>query len=181
MSTLIDAILPEYDHRERHDSLVRAGPERVWELLFSLKVADLPTTMRLVRLRGGPSAWFGAPQEAGNLRAMDSFAPRQISADAPRELVLGDIAKYASSRATRPPIPRGDLEAFSGFTEEGWSKVAMNFYLDPRTEGTVVTTETRVLTYGASAKRAFALYWIMVRAGSGLIRRDLLRAIRQAA
>lgn len=180
MSTLIDAILPEYDHHERHSSLVRAAPERVWELLFSLRVADLRTTMGLVRFRGGPAAWFGEPQEVGDLRAIDSFAPRQLSAEKPRELVLGDIAKYTSANAVRPPIPRGDLDAFSGFTEEGWSKVAMNFHLEPRTDGTMVTTETRVLTYGVSAKRAFALYWLMVRAGSGLIRRDLLRGIRKA-
>jgi hypothetical protein len=181
MPTLIDSILPEYDHHERHRSRVGAPPERVWDLLFSLRVADLPTTMRLVRLRGGPSAWFGEAPEAGSLRAIDSFAPRQISAEKPTELVLGDIAKYASSTPSRPPIPRGDLDAFSAFTEEGWSKVAMNFHLEPHPDGTLVTTETRVLTYGASAKRTFALYWFMVRAGSGLIRRDLLRAIRQAA
>jgi hypothetical protein len=143
--------------------------------------ADLPTTRSLVRLRGGPAAWFGRPQEVGHLRAIDSFAPRPIRAEEPRELVLGDIAKYASSKPSRPAIPRGDLDAFSAFTEEGWTKVAMNFLLEERPGGTLVATETRVLTYGAAAKRAFALYWLMVRAGSGLVRHDLLSAIRHAS
>ena len=55
--------------------------------------------------------------------------------------------------------------------------MAMSFRYDPRGIGTRITTETRVLATDAVSRRAFARYWVPVRAGSGLIRRAVLRAI----
>jgi hypothetical protein len=46
---------------------------------------------------------------------------------------------------------------------------------------TLLETETRVLATGPRAKRAFAAYWLVVRPGSGLIRRELLRAVARRA
>ncbi|MFE9007974.1 hypothetical protein ACFYOY_38620 [Streptomyces sp. NPDC007875] len=40
-----------------------------------------------------------------------------------------------------------------------------------------LSTETRVLNTAPATRRASALYWGFVRAGSGMIRHDLLRAI----
>ena len=77
---------------------------------------------------------------------------RYMVNDPPREIVLGiDIAP----------------EIFA----------AMNFLLD----GSLLSTETRVFAKTARAKRRFALYWFAIRAGSGLIRRMWLRAIRKRA
>ena len=44
-----------------------------------------------------------------------------------------------------------------------------------------LSTETRVQPVDADAARAFGRYWWVVRAGSGLIRHDLLRAVRRRA
>ncbi|MEV6129018.1 hypothetical protein AB0M05_19625 [Streptomyces violaceusniger] len=53
----------------------------------------------------------------------------------------------------------------------------MNFRLTPEGDGTLLSTETRVLNTDPATRRAFALYWGFMRAGSGMIRHDLLRAI----
>ncbi len=42
-------------------------------------------------------------------------------------------------------------------------------------------TETRVMATDARTRLRFAGYWLLIRAGSGLIRRDILRAVAQRA
>ena len=46
---------------------------------------------------------------------------------------------------------------------------------------TRLTTETRVLCADAGSRRRFRVYWAVVRPGSGLIRRMMLRAVRREA
>jgi hypothetical protein len=44
-----------------------------------------------------------------------------------------------------------------------------------------VSTETRVSATDASTRARSGLYWKLIRVGSGLIRRDLLRAVARRA
>jgi hypothetical protein len=57
----------------------------------------------------------------------------------------------------------------------------MDFVLVPDGDGTLLTTETRVRATDARSRALFSLYWLAIRIGSGLIRRDLLRAAAQRA
>jgi len=43
--------------------------------------------------------------------------------------------------------------------------------------GTFLSTETRVVATDARTRRAFAAYWLVIRPGSGAIRRELLRVV----
>lgn len=47
--------------------------------------------------------------------------------------------------------------------------------------GILLTTETRVAVEDPGARRRIAVYWAVIRVGSGLIRRDVLRAVRRRA
>ena len=47
--------------------------------------------------------------------------------------------------------------------------------------GTLLAAETRVLATDPAARRAFARYWRLIRAGGGLIRLELLRAVARRA
>jgi hypothetical protein len=44
-----------------------------------------------------------------------------------------------------------------------------------------VTTETRIFATDEVARRKLAFYWLVIRPGSALIRRDWLKAIRNRA
>ena len=68
-------------------------------------------------------------------------------------------------------------EHFSSFDEPGYAKVAFNF----RLEDGELSTETRIAGTDAHARRRFGLYWLLIRPGSGLIRREWLRAIEKRA
>lgn len=177
MTYRLEQLLPDYDQREYHEKHLPCTPEIAWSALHDLRIRDLPLTVLLTRLRSGPKAWFGS-FDGMDGRALDSVAPRELCADRPNELILGDIADYTGTRPERPEIARGDLGAFLAFDDPGWTKVVMNFRFTPDERGTVLSTETRVLATDEEARRAFKKYWLLVRAGSGVIRRDILSAIR---
>jgi hypothetical protein len=67
------------------------------------------------------------------------------------------------------------------FAEPGWVKVGFDLVLEPAGAGTRLTTETRITATDRGTRARFGLYWLVVRVGSGLIRRDMLRAVAQRA
>jgi hypothetical protein len=77
--------------------------------------------------------------------------------------------------------PKLDAPGLRVFTEPGWVKVGMDFVLQPDGAGTRLHTETRVAATDTRTRVLFAGYWLLIRAGSGLIRRDILRAVAQRA
>jgi len=77
--------------------------------------------------------------------------------------------------------PSLDAAALRDFREPGWAKTAFDFVLEPDAGGTRLTTETRITATDARARLLFGIYWAAIRAGSGLIRRDMLRAVARTA
>ena len=68
-------------------------------------------------------------------------------------------------------------EQFAAFDEPGYAKVAFNFVL----EAGELSTETRIAGTDERARRRFRFYWLLIRPGSGLIRREWLGAIAKRA
>jgi hypothetical protein len=176
MSGALDAVLPEYRHREVHATVARATPEAVWEALHATTAADLPLTRALSRLRGLPPSARDTPILKALQRRFVSFVEAP-----PRVLVAGG--------AGQPWRPRGgeivrvaDTAALTAFDRPGFVLMAVAFEVEPAGPGrTRLRTETRVQPTDPTAARAFRPYWYVIRAGSGLIRRDLLRAVRRRA
>lgn len=177
MSTQLDRLMPTYDHRERHTRYCSAPVTAVWDALHELTMDELLMAKVLIGVRGalggGRSPEVPDPQPL----AMEAFAPRVCLQDRPREVVLCDIATYTSPTPRRPDdVSRGDLLAFVTFTEPGWSKSLMSFRLEPAPGGTTITTETRIRSTDRRTRLAFRFYWLAIRLGSGLVRRDILNA-----
>jgi hypothetical protein len=91
------------------------------------------------------------------------------------EVVVGAIGRFWSPFGNRPRV----VEDFGEFGEPGYAKAAMNFGVGPEGEGTRIKTETRVVGTDAAASRKFRRYWLLIRLGSGAIRRSWLNAIRR--
>ena len=77
--------------------------------------------------------------------------------------------------------PALDAAALQAFAEPGWVKTGFDLVIEPNGSGTRLTTETRVTATDARTRARFGLYWLFIRAGSGLIRRDMLRAVARRA
>jgi hypothetical protein len=105
------------------------------------------------------------------------MAARSLGLTALGETVWGGVMRpWRNEGGGRVEI--GDLESLRNFHANGYVKVAMDLFVEPA--GTLVT-ETRIQATDAAAHRAFGRYWLVVRPGSGLIRRSFLRAVRRRA
>jgi hypothetical protein len=165
---LIDQIMPTYDRREVHRRAVDAPPAAVWDAVHGLSSEDLRVMRILMGLRT-----LGRRRDEGR-PVLDGFKRMgfDLVAEEPgQELVVAGIGRFWElSGGLRRVEGR---EHFTRFDEPGYAKVAFNF----RLEADELSTETRIAGTDARARRRFGLYWLMVRPGSGLIRREWLAAI----
>ena len=153
--TLDDAI-PRWQFRERHSIRIAATPDRIFDAIRDVTAGEirffhLLTTIRRFG-RPAPASILNAPPDEPILHLATRTGFRYLGVHPPREIVIG-----------LDPAP----QVFA----------AMNFRLD----GDRLSTETRVATRGVKATIFFGAYWMVIRAGSGLIRRTWLRAIKKRA
>lgn len=175
---LMDRALPRWDFAERHARLVHAPAPLVWRALGEVRVSDLPLTRALMRVR-----MLGRSVTSPDRRALDALPPGEVAREEGRELLLALVAP-ASLRTDISSLD--DLRAASvpeliRPMPDGWVRIATDFRLDATDGSTLLSTETRVLATGPTARRRFRLYWLGIRGGSGLIRRELLHAVARRA
>ena len=158
---LIDSLLPHCDFYERHSIVVRATPERVYDAALNTNLTQSWITKLLLAMRG-----ITRPA-----RSMFSVAAEER----PREIVFGIEGPFWK------PFCKPTHPDFQTPVPPDVARGAWNFIVEREDASHVrVTTETRVLC-GENARRKFAAYWFLIRPGSGLIRRMMLRAIRKEA
>jgi hypothetical protein len=176
---MLDEFLPSYDVHEVHSVSTSAAPAAVMEAIRTLTPQEVPVLVALMAVRSVPALLrrrrlpLRGPLLDGFRQG--GFVELRESAD---ELVFGGVGRFWR--------PTGDLRRieaaeFCDFVEPGWAKAAFNFQLERAGERTVVTTETRVATTDAGARRSFGRYWRLIQPGSALIRMAWLRAIRRRA
>jgi len=185
MSAVLDDVLPVYRHRERHVTQIAATPKAVWGALHAVSAGDLRLTRVLTTIRALPARLAGRGMPAGGLPADRGFVEaflergyRELRVDPPWALVAGAAGQPWRLRGgeTADVV---DLDGLRAFARPGFVLIATSFELEPLGDGTRLSTETRVQPTGAAAARAFRPYWWAIRGGSGLIRRDVLHAVRR--
>ena len=188
--------MPQYDVVERHRIIVRAPPGVVFGAIREANLAGGGVTSLLLALRAAPAALVAiarSPRAAWaeyldraagrhrgvRLQDFEKAGFRVVAERAPDELVIGLLGRFWT--------PRGGLRAevtadtFHAGPPKGYALAGWNFTVAVRPDGSSeLRTETRVWC-AADARWKFRLYWLAVRLGSGLIRREMLRAIRRHA
>jgi hypothetical protein len=178
----LDDLLGEGHFSERHERRIEAPPAAVWAALHEVRLVDLALSRTLMDLRTLPMRLRGRPRPRMVTARLLEDGPVPVLATDPGRMVLagGAMQPWRITRHTEPPPL--DLEALRAFSEPGWVKVGMDFVLAP--EGgaaTRVRTETRIVATDPRTRLVFGIYWVAIRAGSGLIRRDMLRAVARRA
>jgi len=171
--SLIDQIMPNPDRRELHTRSVAASPAAVWSAVRDLNGDELKLMRLLMGLRT-----LGRGRGDSSRTVLESFERmgfRPIAEEAGTELVIAGIGRFWTLSGGLRRVE--DREHFTDFAEPDYAKVAFNF----RLEGGTLSTETRIAGTDAHARRRFGLYWMLVRPGSGLIRREWLRGIARQA
>jgi hypothetical protein len=180
--TLLDRRLPEWHFREVHRRRIQATPQEAIEIALALRVRDLPLSAVLMALRMAPAALAARRRPSGLDRPLFEVFRRLGFVELGRsdeEIVLGAAGKFWRLRENLEPL--SDPEDFERFDAPGFAKGAMNLRAAATDGGTELVTETRVWTTDEAARRAFRLYWLPVRVGGELIRRELLAAVARSA
>jgi hypothetical protein len=176
MPTLVDQFIARPDVAERHTITINASRERVWDAVINLKVTDLKLARPLFAARGLLSRLRnGHPQ-----RDMSAFST--LAEDPGREIVQGVVGQWWKLGGTRNVPAIDSREAFEAFDRPGYAKATFSFLLQDAGPGRIrLVTETRVLATSPDARRRFRRYWVLIRLGSGLVRRVMLAAIKDRA
>ena len=187
---LLDDFLPEFDVRTDHAIRVAASPEHVYGCLWSTDFDHWGLTRALYALRTLPT-FVSSPQETRRrfLKEVQRqhFTLQDLLANgfalldelSGNELVLGTVGRFWRARgqlcATSP-------QRFVEPAPPGTAKAAWNFSVRRHPNGgTELRTETRVLCADSVTRWRFRAYWTLIRPFSGLIRHEILVAVRVKA
>ena len=177
---ILDDVIPAPEFTERHARRIAAEPDRVWAALLELRLSDSPVARLLMAVRtlGPPRRDRQAQLVSG--RFLDHGPVPLLATTAGERVVAGGLMQpWRLAGGDEPPAL--DAAALRAFDGAGWVKCAVDFTLEPDGTGTVLSTETRVSATDARSRRRFALYWLLIRGGSGLIRREMLRVVARRA
>lgn len=163
---LIDTLMPRADFSERHSIRVAAPPQRIYDVIRTADLTRSNVVRALLALRGMATT---------RRRTLANFDGgfTIIGEDPPRELVIGVQGPFWRPLCRLHDITR---ETFNEPVPDGVARAAWNFFISDDN----VSTETRILCAG-DARAKFRVYWLFIRPFSGLIRRMMLRAIREEA
>lgn len=166
-------LIPTPQFSEFHARVIPAAPEVVWAALHDLGQADLPIARLLMGARSIASA---KPRQHGETfwEALPIPLVREVPAS--YALAAGIGRPWSPSGAS---LTRG-IDDLATFHDPGWAKVAMDFRLVRTSDGTLLATETRVVTTDPVSRAKFRAYWTVIRPFSGVIRKEILRSVDRA-
>jgi hypothetical protein len=166
--------MPRYDYRTLR--AIRAVTPR--EIRFFGVLNAIRTSLDLARLFSRSRAETG---EAWPILSIGRHGGFVLLADDEREIVLGKVDQFWKPEGSPPPRLATARE-FAAFDEPDYAKAVINFHVEDQGRGVCrVTTQTRVLATDEGARRRFGVYWRTLCAGSALIRKMWLSAIRRRA
>jgi hypothetical protein len=179
-SELLDPFIPSPDVRERHEIVIHAPAEVVFEVARNLDIQSIAIVrivfwLRARMLRAKPIARPRKPFLADMLL----LGWRLLAEDPGKYLVAGAACQPWKADVKFIPIEAAD---FASFRDPGLVKIAWTF--EAEAEGPARTrfaTETRAAATDAGGRLEFQRYWRKFRPGIVMIRRILLSAIRREA
>ena len=178
----LDHLLPAPHFRERHERRIAAPPTAVWQAVQELRLGDLALSRALMAIRLLPARLAGRTQASRMVsgRFLEEGPVPVLAEAAGQSVVAGGVMQpWKLTGGEEPPVL--DAPALQAFAEPGWVKTGFDLVIEPDGTGSRVTTETRVTATDARTRARFGLYWLFIRAGSGLIRHDMLRAVARRA
>jgi len=184
-TSLVDQLLPSFDVNEVHEAWVPATLERTYAAARAVTPREVRLLRPLMALRGVPGFVTGKPltvdPSAPFFEQMLGLGFIQLGERASRELVVGAVGRFWSPAGNRPVAAIQTCDEFLHFQAPGYAKAVMNVAVSPSGTGSRISTETRVVGTDPGATRRFRLYWLVIGPWSGLLRRSLLRAVRERA
>ena len=168
---LIDEFLSDYDFVETHGISIHAGAEKIYRAASEVDFTDSFIIRSLFRLRGLATSGV-------TLKSLSSSRFEILGEMPGREMLLGIVGKFWKLGGELKKI---DAVSFKRFETSGYAKAVWNFSLIEEGGDTRLTTETRIKCLDPESRKRFGFYWMFIRPFSGLIRMEMLRAIKRKA
>ncbi len=180
---LIDEFMPAYDVSEYHETRIRAPIRRVYD---SLRTTDLDASFivrLLLRLRSLPDLFSRSRRRRESRIDLESLLKNGfvlLGENPPNEIALGLVGRFWTAAGGTCRL--SGAKEFKAFEQAGYAKAVWNFSLvEEGADATRLATETRVRCVDDGSRWLFRLYWSIIAPFSGLIRREVLRAIRNGS
>ena len=181
---LLDHVLPRYDFRGVISVPVHADDRKLFRALRDVTLADMPVAAVLGNLRYLPGRLLGrAPPPAGPspfLEQLLSSGNVLLAHEPGHEIVIGAIGKFHQI-LDQEIFPLHDGAQFRLFRHPAYQKLAMSFRVDETERGRYLVLEHRTRALSPAARRAFALYWLLIKPFGHFVSWLLLRAVRRRA
>lgn len=169
-NSILDEIMPKWQSREIHKIEMPDTKGNVMKVIEELTWADVPFFRKSINLLS-----FGK-KKYPNDKVLDLFINSglyKIAYSSADELVLVGILPV-SDKTKKIELGINKLEDFKKLNDAKTVKIAMNFLL----RDNILSTETRNKPTDRYSCIFFTAYWLMIRFGSGFIRRSWLKGIR---
>jgi hypothetical protein len=182
--SLLDEAIQSFDANEVHDIWVPACPQVVFAAVKQVTVQEVRLLLPLEALRLLPSLLTRRPvfwpRRSAPVLEQFTAGVVPLGERTGDEIVAGAVGRFWRLAGSEPAGVR-TREDFLAFAEPGYAKAAIAFLVRPERGGSRVITETRVAGASPEPTPAFMRYWLVIRLGSGAIRRSWLAAIRRRA
>jgi hypothetical protein len=193
--SLLDIFMPEYEIAECHHIAVLAPAETTFAAACEVEMAKSGITQAIFRARELALGCVPGSAQRKSVQLLERNVGRsepkgliedvkaqgwEVLAEIPgREIILGTVTQPWVKNTVFRSVPP---EEFASFEEPGYVKIVFTLRADPVTASqSVARTETRVVTTDAEARTKFRRYWALFSPGIILIRRALLRSVKNEA
>lgn len=169
---LIDKYLHNFHYNEQHAINIVSDRAAISAALENLDLGESNIIRFLFWLRGMPSRTI-------SIKGLSRNRFIELERIENEEIVIGLIGQFWK--------PKGNLQRFEpaefiGFNQPNFLKSVWNFRIShQKNDSFSLSTETRVFCTDEESKKKFSKYWFFIRPFSGLIRKEMLRAIKKSA
>jgi hypothetical protein len=180
---LIDSFAPNPDAVETHFININASPEVVYRALWTADLGN-PVIKLLLGLRMLPGfisrGCRSLPRNQKiTLQTLIDSQCGLLAEEPDHEVLFGVTGRFWRPTGNVSPF---DLASFNSPVPPGIARAVWSFTVEQSDQGyAILSTETRVTCGDNGSRRKFRAYWFFVRPFSGLIRRLMLRAVRQTS
>ncbi|RAW02758.1 hypothetical protein [Pseudochryseolinea flava] len=168
--SLHDKYLPAYDFHEVHETTINASSEIIYPIIRNQDFSGSWIIRTLFFLRG-------LPAKGVTIKVLGDQKFNLLEELQYKEILIGLIGQFWK--------PTGELQSFEPHEFQSfhgpYAKATWNFALVKEGERNRLITETRIACNDEAIKKSFSRYWFFIRPFSGLIRKEMLRAIKVKA
>ena len=168
---------------ERHCIVLPVSAERAWPVVRAMDFRRSFVVRTLMALRSIPALFsreeHGAEALGCDVEGLLRSGFVMLEEHPGQEVILGLVGRFWTPSGG---VQRVSPDEFRAWTRPGFARAVWNFALTPHADGRTCTlsTETRVLCTDEESRRSFLRYWRVIGPFSSLIRRVMLRSVRDA-